>query len=96
MKIRFGLARGFLPYLQTRSSDGWGHARGPWVTIPEGAWDDPVLRRHEEWHVAQWYALMGIVVAIEMMASDRADHSAGDERRQNRAGEVKYPDDSVV
>lgn len=64
MKIRFGLARGFLPYVQTRSSDGWGHARGPWVTVPEKSWHDMVLRRHEEWHVAQWYALMAIIVVV--------------------------------
>jgi hypothetical protein len=67
MKLRFGLARGILPYVQTVSPDNWGHAKLFWVRIPFSMWDNKVLRRHEEWHVAQHYTLALIAIALGTM-----------------------------
>jgi hypothetical protein len=46
---------GFLPVIYRKSRDTWGHARGIFVYLPETY--SNVLRRHEVFHVKQWYAV---------------------------------------
>lgn len=53
---------GILPVVALRSRDGWGHARGPVIWLPDDA--TAVLVAHELFHVKQFYALLALIVAL--------------------------------
>ena len=54
--MKFTTVWKFFPVFITKSKDGWAHASGPVIKLPDDCHD--VVVKHELFHVKQFYALL--------------------------------------